>query len=126
MPRDETPSWRIAGKNGIQGPIEGSLYYSSSMDDWLPTKAEGFWIKPLFEDSERGEKTLLMKVDPGAHVASHTHEGELEQLFVLQGSFFDQDRTLNVGDYCCRAPNAAHSAGSVQGAILMVIYTRRA
>jgi hypothetical protein len=42
------------------------------------------------------------------------------------GSFFDQDRTLNVGDHCCRAPNAAHSAGSVQGAILMVIYTRRA
>ncbi|MDR7283405.1 quercetin dioxygenase-like cupin family protein [Pseudomonas corrugata] len=125
MPSDETPSWRIAGINGIQGPVEGSLYYASSMDDWLPTKAEGFWIKPLFEDIGRGEKTMLMKVDPGAHVASHTHEGELEQLFVLQGSFYDQNRTLNVGDYCCRAPNAAHSAGSVQGATLMVIYTRR-
>jgi anti-sigma factor ChrR (cupin superfamily) len=117
MQKDDAPSWKIAGRNGIQGPVEGSLYYASS--------AEGFWIKPLFEDTERGEKTLLMKVDPGAHAASHTHEGELEQLFVLQGCFFDQDRTLNVGDYCCRAPDAAHSSGSELGAILMVIYTRR-
>ncbi|WP_161599962.1 cupin domain-containing protein [Pseudomonas sp. MPC6] len=125
MPDNQTPNWKIAGKNGVQGPVEGSLYYSSSTDDWQPTAAEGFWIKPLFEDAERGEKTLLMKVDPGAHVPSHTHAGELEQLFVLQGSFFDQDRTLQVGDYCCRAPGAAHSAGSEHGAILMVIYTRR-
>ncbi|MEB0009746.1 MULTISPECIES: cupin domain-containing protein, partial [unclassified Pseudomonas] len=112
MSKNETPFWRIAGKHGTHGPVEGSTYYSSSADDWLPTTAEGFWIKPLFEDTERGEKTLLMKVDAGAHVASHTHKGELEQLFVLQGSLYDQDRTLNVGDYCCRAPDAAHSAGS--------------
>jgi len=125
MPKDQAPSWKIAGNNGIHGPVEGSLYYSPAGDDWLPTAAEGFWIKPLFEDTERGEKTMLMKVDPGAQVASHTHAGELEQLFVLEGSFHDQDRTLNVGDYCCRAPNAAHSAGSVTGALLMVIYTRR-
>ena len=125
MPDNQAPSWKIAGKNGIQGPVEGSRYHLSSTDDWQPTAAEGFWIKPLFEDIERGEKTLLMKVDPGAQVARHTHAGELEQLFVLQGSFFDQDRTLQVGDYCCRAPDAAHSAGSEHGAILMVIYTRR-
>ncbi|WP_248768265.1 cupin domain-containing protein [Pseudomonas sp. MWU12-2345] len=125
MPDNEAPSWKISAKNGIQGPVSGSLYHSSSTDEWLPTAAEGFWIKPLFEDPERGEKTLLMKVDPGAQVASHTHAGELEQLFVLQGSFFDQERTLNVGDYCCRAPDAAHTAGSVQGAVLLLIYTRR-
>ena len=125
MPNKETPFWKIAGKNGVQGPVAGSQYYCAATDDWQPTATPGFWIKPLFEDATRGEKTMLMKVDPGAHAASHTHEGELEQLFVLQGSFFDQNRTLNVGDYCCRAPDAAHSAGSVDGAVLMVVYTRR-
>ena len=125
MPNKDTPSWKIAGKNGVQGPVAGSQYYCADTDDWQPTTTPGFWIKPLFEDTTRGEKTMLMKVDPGAHAASHTHEGELEQLFVLQGSFFDQNQTLNVGDYCCRAPDAAHSAGSVEGAVLMVVYTRR-
>ncbi|MDB5997280.1 MAG: hypothetical protein JWP42_4416 [Pseudomonas sp.] len=124
MSEEQPPSWKIAGKNGIQGPVQGSVYYTASTDDWLPTAAEGFWIKPLFEDRERGEKTMLMKVDPGAQVDSHTHAGELEQVFVLQGTFYDQNRTLQVGDYCCRAPDAAHSAGSVDGAVLMLIYTR--
>jgi anti-sigma factor ChrR (cupin superfamily) len=112
-------------KAGIQGPVSGSQYYPSSSVDWLPTEDEGFWIKPLFEDRERGERSLLMKVDAGAQVGSHTHAGELEQVFVLQGSFHDQHRTLNVGDYCCRAPDAVHGAGSVSGAILMVVYSRR-
>ncbi|MDB6143355.1 MAG: hypothetical protein JWP80_2399 [Pseudomonas sp.] len=121
----DIPSWKISGVTGIQGPIQGSRYYCAGPEEWQATESEGFWIKPLFEEASRGEKTLLMKIDAGAYVTSHTHEGELEQLFVLEGSFSDQDRTLNVGDYCCRAPNAAHTAGSVSGAVVLVIYTRR-
>jgi anti-sigma factor ChrR (cupin superfamily) len=123
--QSDTPSWNISGGSGIRGPIQGSAYYCAGPEAWQATESKGFWIKPLFEDASRGEKTLLMKIDPGAYVTSHTHEGELEQLWVLEGSFYDQDRTLNVGDYCCRAPNAAHTAGSAHGAIVLVIYTRR-
>ncbi|WP_397453024.1 cupin domain-containing protein [Pseudomonas sp. NA-150] len=119
------PSWNISGETGIQGPIQGSQYYRAATEEWQLTATPGFWIKPLFAEPARGEKTFLMRVDAGAHAMSHTHEGELEQLLVLEGSFFDQERTLNVGDYCCRAPDAAHSAGSEHGAILLVMYTRR-
>ena len=82
-------------------------------------------MKPLFEDAERGEKTLLMKVDPGAWSPMHTHPGELEQIYVLEGSFYDQDATMGPGDYCCRAPDAGHEAGSKDGAIVLLVYTRR-
>jgi quercetin dioxygenase-like cupin family protein len=110
---------------GILGPVVGSKRYQSSSVEWQPTEEEGFWIKPLFEDRERGERTLLMKVDPGAFSPMHTHPGELEQIYVLQGSFYDQDATMGPGSYCCRAPDAAHEAGSKDGAILLLIYTRR-
>lgn len=119
--------WTIgrSATSGIVAPVVQSMYYASADKDWQPTETEGFWIKPLFEDVERGEKTMLMKVDSGAWSPMHTHPGELEQIYVLQGSFFDQDRTLGPGDFCCRAPDAAHEAGSKTGAIVLLVYTRR-
>jgi len=68
---------------------------------------------------------MLMKVDAGAFAGSHTHPGEFEQIYVLEGSFYDQQGTLRAGDYCCRAPDAAHTSGSQDGAIVLIIYTRR-
>lgn len=123
----KSQAWVIngTGDTGIFGPIAGSLRYQSNDVEWQKTEATGFWVKPLFEDRERGEKTLLMKVDPGAWSAMHTHPGELEQIFVLEGSFYDQDATMGPGSYCCRAPDAAHEAGSKDGAVVLLIYTRR-
>ena len=123
----DSAAWSIgkSPKKGIVGPVAQSMYHASGSAEWQPTEAEGFWIKPLFEDAERGEKTLLMKVDRGAWSPMHTHPGELEQIYVLQGSFYDQDRTLGPGDFCCRAPDAAHEAGSKEGAIVLLVYTRR-
>jgi anti-sigma factor ChrR (cupin superfamily) len=111
--------------SGISAPIEGSMRFSATGIEWLPTDLDGFWIKPLYEDSGRGEKTMLMKVTPGAFAPSHAHSGEFEQIYVIEGSFYDQHATLRAGDYCCRAPDALHTAGSDEGAILMLIYTRR-
>lgn len=110
---------------GIAGPVVGSMRYASASAEWQPTDSEGFWVKPLFEDAERGEKTLLMKIDPGAWSPMHTHPGELEQIYVLEGTFYDQDASMGPGDYCCRAPDAAHEAGSKTGAIVLLVYTRR-
>ena len=94
--------------------------------EWQPSGAEGFWIKPLREDHERGERTLLMKVDPGAWVASHAHEDEFEECFVVEGSFYDEHGTLNAGDYCSREPGEPHTAGSRDGALILLIYSKRA
>lgn len=123
----KSQAWVVngAGGAGLFGPIIGSLRYQSNSAAWQPTEAPGFWIKPLFEDCARGEKTLLMKVDAGAWSPMHTHPGELEQIFVLEGSFYDQDAIMGPGSFCCRAPDAAHEAGSKDGALVLLVYTRR-
>jgi quercetin dioxygenase-like cupin family protein len=93
--------------------------------EWRESSAKGFWTKPLHEDRERGEKTILMKVDPGSYMKSHSHPDEFEQCFVLEGSFYDEHGTLKAGDYCFREPNEPHEAGSVDGAIILLVYTDR-
>ena len=108
-----TPNaWIVNAEGGILGPFVGSMRYQANSVGWQPTEAKGFWVKPLFKDLERGEKTLLMKVDPGAWSPMHTHPGELEQIYVLEGSFYDQDATMEPGTWCCRAPDAAHETGA--------------
>jgi anti-sigma factor ChrR (cupin superfamily) len=103
-------------------PRAGSRYLDPAALEW---QADGprFWTKLLHEDAARGERTLLMKVDPGASFPLHAHE-EIEQIYVLSGSFFDQDRVLRAGDYACRAPGAMHTAGSEEGAVMLLIYSR--
>ena len=106
----------------VAPPINGSVYLDLPGMDWQPD-GEKFWIKPLYENPVRGERTCLMKIDAGAWFPLHAHE-EMEQIYVLSGSFYDQNRTLRAGDYACRAPGAMHTAGSAEGAVLLVIYSR--
>jgi len=100
---------------------EGSRHLSSEGMEWQSTEDAGFWVKPLFEDSASGSRTLLMRIDPGAHVGAHSH-AELEEILVLSGEFSDQERTHRAGDYCVRAPGALHTTRSPRGCTLLVIY----
>lgn len=89
--------------------------------DWADCGANGFWIKSLHHDKATGQKTLLMKVDPGAYSASHSHD-QIEQIYVIAGTFYDQTRTYAAGDFVLREPGANHTAGSKDGALVMLIY----
>jgi len=102
-------------------PQAGTRYLDPSSLAWA-TDGDKFWTKLLHEDVARGQRTLLMKMDAGASFPMHAHEA-WEQIYVLSGSFFDQDRVLRAGDYACRAPGAMHTAGSVDGAVMLVIYS---
>ncbi len=100
-----------------------SSYMTAVDTDWEATDSDGFWLKRLYEDEERGERTWLMRIDPGACSPPHAHE-EFEQVYVLQGSFYDEDRLVKAGEFCARSPGAVHSAASDEGALMLVIYTR--
>jgi anti-sigma factor ChrR (cupin superfamily) len=103
-------------------PDSGTLSIVTETMEWQPGGVEGFWIKPLFEEPSTGQRTWLMKVDAGAFAPMHAHD-ELEQIFVLEGSFYDQDTAYNAGDYAIRAPHAQHTAGSHDGALVLLVYS---
>lgn len=100
-----------------------SEYTSAVSPDWEATDSDGFWVKRLYEDEARGEQTWLMRIDAGAYSPPHAHE-VFEQVYVLEGSFYDDDRLVRAGEFCARSPGAVHSAASDDGAIMLVMYTR--
>ena len=105
---------------GLQRPTKSTHTLRQSEQAWLDGGTPGFLIKPLFEDS--GQRTWLMKVEPGAYSPPHTHE-ELEQIYMLEGEFSDGSNTYHEGDFLIRAPGVEHEASSENGALMLLIYS---
>src|SRR5215471_274681 len=82
---------RVDSTQMIKAPVFGSSYLATDLAPWQSTDDPGFWIKPVYRNDALGQQTMLMKVDPGAFAETHCHE-EFEQVFVLEGSFFDAER----------------------------------
>jgi len=101
----------------------GSRFIDPGTADWQETDAPGFWLKPIFKDSQTGESTALMKIDPGAYTPAHAHD-QLEEIYVLNGDFYDENQTYTTGQYCQRAIGAMHTAGSKDGCTVLLIYRR--
>ena len=99
-----------------------SVILKSREIPWQGSDAPGFWVKPLIEDDHQGIRTWLMKVDPGAFSDMHGHS-EYEQIYVLEGAFYDQDHEYGPGDFIVRAPGALHTAGSKEGAVVLLFYS---
>lgn len=105
-------------------PGAGTLVQRTAGQDWQESDTEGFLIKPLHEDPETGHKTWLMKVEPGAYAPLHSHE-DYEEIFVVEGEFYDADTTYRAGDFAIRAPGTEHIAGSETGAVVMLVFSRQ-
>ena len=108
--------------DGASLPGSGSSYLDATRQ-WQPSDLPGFWIRNLLVDPAASATTMLMKIDPGAFAGRHSHQ-ELEQIYVLEGSFYDEERVLHAGDYCCRAAGALHTSGSENGAVVLLVYSR--
>ena len=115
-----------SGVPSLNLPTNDSLFLNSEEMELQDSGEEGFWIKPLLEDDMEGDnatlRTWLMKVDAGAFSPMHAHD-DIEQIFVIEGSFYDQDKIYEPGDYVIRAPGTVHSAGSENGAIVLLFYS---
>ncbi len=116
-------SFAAQTKSGLGAlPKQGSLLVDSNASDWVETESDGFLVKSLLEDEHAGISICLMKVDAGAFAPLHAHE-DVEQIYVIEGSFYDQEKTYGPGEYIVRAAGAMHSTGSKDGAVIMLIYS---
>ncbi|NKB58379.1 MAG: anti-Sigm factor, ChrR [Alphaproteobacteria bacterium] len=107
----------------IEPTIGGSTYVNPAEMEWKPSQFEGIEIKVLYENKELGELTCLLKWQPGATLPLHKHP-EIEQSFVLEGSFYDHDGICKAGEYVWRKPGSFHETHSDEGAILLAVYRK--
>lgn len=102
---------------------KGSTYVRPQDMHWKATQFEKVWIKTLYENKEKGESTVLLKLEPGAHLPFHRHP-ELEQAYVFEGSMYDHDGICHAGEYVWRKEGSFHENRSDEGALLLAIYRK--
>lgn len=107
----------------IAPTIGGSTYVDPDAMEWRPSQFDGIEIKVLYENKEAGEMTCLLKWQPGATLPFHKHP-EIEQSFVLEGSFYDHDGICRAGEYVWRQPGSFHETHSDEGALLLAVYRK--
>lgn len=73
-------------------------------------------------DDPRGYRTMVLRIEPGPLGVLHAHD-EIEQIYVLEGDFFDDEESYGPGDFLLRMPGAMHRAGSKNGCTMLIVYT---
>jgi anti-sigma factor ChrR (cupin superfamily) len=92
---------RIAEETGKHVPPPTPRW---SEPDWEQV-ASGIECKLLATDTERHRVSMLVRLAPGASYPAHTHAG-VEELHLLDGELWIDERKLYPGDYNYGAPGA--------------------
>ena len=112
---------RLTGKPNAT--VGGSTYVDPKTMDWQPSQFEKIAMKVLYRDEAKGEMTVLLKWEPGATLPFHKHP-EIEQSFVLDGSFSDHDGICRAGEFVWRKAGSLHETRSDEGCTILAIYRK--
>jgi anti-sigma factor ChrR (cupin superfamily) len=93
---------RIAEENGKEPVLPPARRWAEP--EWEQV-APGIECKLLATDSERHRVSMLVRLAPGASYPAHTHAG-VEELHLLDGELWIDERKLFPGDYNYGAPGA--------------------
>jgi anti-sigma factor ChrR (cupin superfamily) len=94
---------RIAAENGKQTMVPPGRQWAEP--EWEQV-APGIECKLLATDAERQRVSMLVRLAPGASYPAHTHAG-VEELHLLDGELWIDERKLRPGDYNHGAPGAS-------------------
>lgn len=114
-------SEKLSGR--LEPTKNGSTYVDPKGMEWEKSQFEKIWKKVLYQNEALGEMTVLLKWEPGAVLPFHKHP-EIEQSWVLEGSFYDHDGICRAGEFVWRQPGSLHETKSDEGCILLAIYRK--
>ena len=99
--------------------MAGELGIDTRSLDWEPRRKAGIFRKLLRGDSQKGESTTLLKLDPGIRYPRHLHPAG-EELFVVEGRIRIEDKWYEAGCYVWTPPGAIHDVFSDSGAVMLI------
>ena len=83
----------------------------------------GVEMKVLYQDENSGLFTGLFRLSPGATIPLHEHT-DVEQTFLLEGTFQDEDGVAQPGDFIWRPAGNRHTAYSPDGCVFLGIFQK--
>ncbi len=114
----ERLSLRLAEETGKQPVPPPARQWSEP--EWEQV-APGIECKLLATDTERHRVSMLVRLAPGASYPAHTHAG-VEELHLLDGELWINERKLIPGDYNYGAPEAVdHRVWSETGCTCVLV-----
>ena len=112
-------SLRIAGETGNDAVLPPAGRWSDP--EWEQV-APGIECKLLATDAERHRVSMLVRLAPGASYPAHRHAG-VEELHLLDGELWIDERKLFPGDYNYGAPGAGDERVSSETGCTCVLVT---
>ena len=105
-------------------PSPASVFLDPPNMPWEPSKFPGIQTKTLYSDPDTGMATLLFKLEPGAVVPLHEHTA-VEQTYVLEGRFLDEEGECLPGGFVWRPAGNTHVAwAGPEGAVILGIFLK--
>lgn len=89
---------------------------------WVDTMP-GNQMKVLMHDPETEMLTLITRLEPGACVPQHMHEG-MEQTYILEGSLKDDEGECTAGNFVIRQKGSKHSPVAPNGCTMLVFFMK--
>ena len=123
QPRQESKGYAERLSGNLKPTPHASTYVKPDAMAWKPSQFEGVEIKVLYENKDAGEMTCLLRWQPGTTLPFHKHP-EIEQSWVISGSFSDHDGIARAGEYVWRTPGSMHETHSAEGCVILAIYRK--
>jgi len=100
-----------------------SVYLDVPNLPWEDSKFPGIRCKTLYSDGS-GMATLLMRLDPDAVIPLHEHTA-IEQTYVLEGHFVDEEGECLAGQFVWRPAGNTHVAWAGKaGATILGVFLK--
>lgn len=89
---------------------------------WKPSGTPGISYKKLYFDKDSGLVTMLVKMEPGARLATHSH-GRTEQCLILEGELrYSDEKIYRAGDFTwAEAGSVDPALYTVEGNVLLIV-----
>lgn len=77
--------------------------------------------KVLYEDAATGQLTMLVQWDPGYRMGVLEHHEYDEHLYIIAGTFVDQNRASGPGTYILNRAGSEHQCSTPDGCTFLEI-----
>src|SRR4051794_29795903 len=81
-------------------------------------------IRPLYRTLNGGPAAAVLRYEPGASLASHSHDG-YEHILIREGEQTDERGTYGAGTLVVNPPGTGHSVTSRTGCVVLVIWEKQ-
>ena len=100
------------------------VYADSNQTDWQEIRP-GSRREVLYEDAETGQLTMPVQWDPGYRMGVVEHHKRDEHLYILTGTFVDEQRSSGPGTYILNRAGSEHQAYTLDGCTFIEVVPGR-